>query len=328
MGHILHPRRPTGLSRVDIPDSVATSPTTGDPNDPKTWSGPWLTVTNPTELATIIKNVNQQQYHQAHNTPFGSGPLANQIGRNGDTAAASNLINGILPSNISTLMYETQQVLQTLSNPCPRTETDAIITMEAFRDSYKIAKETTSSSPSGRHIGHCKAVIQEPSLSALHAAMMSIPFQTGIVPERWRRVTDIMLEKSPGDSRCHRLRIIALFESDLNHAKRILIGRKVSHLLEDTKMLSEMQYGSRPGKRCISAVLKKVLQHDHIRLQKSTAAFVENDATGCYDRLINSLILMVLNKLGLPSTTTSFLGNLWNSTIHLIKTIYGTSTIT
>jgi hypothetical protein len=116
-------------------------------------------------------------------------------------------------------MYETQRVLQTLSKQCPRTEADAMITMEAFNDSYKIAKETTSSSPSGRHIGHYKAVIKDPSLSALHAVMMSIPFQTGVFPERWKRVTDIMLEKSPGDSRCHRLRIIALFESDLNHAK-------------------------------------------------------------------------------------------------------------
>lgn len=93
-------------------------------------------------------------------------------------------------------------------------------------------------------------------------------------------------------------------------------------------MLSEMQFGSRPGKRCISAVLKKVLQHDLTRVLKQTAAFVENDATGCYDRLINNLILMILRKLGLPATETSFLGQLWDDTIHLIKTIYGTSTVT
>jgi hypothetical protein len=42
--------------------------------------------------------------------------------------------------------------------------------------------------------------------------MMSIPFQCGVV-------TDIMLEKDIGNPRCHRLRIIALFESDFNQAK-------------------------------------------------------------------------------------------------------------
>jgi hypothetical protein len=65
-----------------------------------------------------------------------------------------------------------------------------------------------------------------------------------------------MLKKNPGDSRCHRLHIIALFKWDLNHAKQILIGRPIQHLFEDKNMMSEMQYGSRPGRRCTSAVLK------------------------------------------------------------------------
>jgi hypothetical protein len=93
-------------------------------------------------------------------------------------------------------------------------------------------------------------------------------------------------------------------------------------------MLSDMQLGSRLGKRCISAVLKKVLAHDYLRLTKQTAAFVENDATGCYDRLMNNIILMILKKFGIPKTVTSCLGSIWDNTVHLIKTIYGTSHIT
>jgi hypothetical protein len=50
-----------------------------------------------------------------------------------------------------------------------------------------------------------------------------------------------------------------------------------------------------PGKCCSSAVLKKVLAHDHIRILKQTAdAFTENDAVRCYGRLVNNLVLMVL----------------------------------
>ena len=130
-------------------------------------------------------------------------------------------------------------------------------------------------------------------LVTMHTDMMSVPFQIGFAPERWKRVVDIMLEKTPGDSRSHRLRIIALFESDLNHAKRVLIGRCILHLMEDFKILPSMQFGSKHGQRRTSAVLKKVLCHDHIRMLKQTAVFVENDAVGCYDRLINNLILMV-----------------------------------
>jgi hypothetical protein len=95
--------------------------------------------------------------------------------------------------------------------------------------------------------------------------------------------------------------------------------------MEDNHLLPEMQFGSRPGQRCTSALLKKVLCHDHVRLLKQTAAFVENDAVGCYDRLINNLILMVIRKLGLPESIATMLGTLWDTTIHLIKTIYGTS---
>ena len=138
--------------------------------------------------------------------------------------------------------------------------------------------------------------------------MMSIPFQVGIIPDRWKQIMDIMLEKTLGDSRCHRLWIIALFESDLNHAKRILIGRQLSHLLEDKQMLNDMQFRSRPGKRCISAVLKKILCHDYIRLLKKTAAYIENDAVGCYNQLVHNLILMVLKKLGLPTSVSTCLG--------------------
>jgi hypothetical protein len=49
-----------------------------------------------------------------------------------------------------------------------------------------------------------------------------------------------MLKKTPGDSSCHWLGIIAFFESDLNHAKRILMGWKLTHHMEDAKLSPDM----------------------------------------------------------------------------------------
>ena len=45
-------------------------------------------------------------------------------------------------------------------------------------------------------------------------------------------------------------------------------------------------------------------------------------------RLMNNLLLMVLKKLGLPTTAIKCLGELWSTAVHLIKTVYGTSDIT
>ncbi len=255
--------------------------------------------------------------------------MATRIGRQADTPAADLLLKGTLPADIlSTLLPETIRLLTTISTPTMPVGQNSPITEDEFRATYKLAHENTSSSPSGRHVGHYKAILNDPNFVSLHTTMMNIPFQVSITPDRWTRVTDIMLEKDPGTAWSHRLRIFALFESDFNNAKRILIARKVGHHLEDNKLSPNMQYGSRPGRNCHSAVLHKVLSHDIVRLQCSTATFIENDAVGCYDRLMNNLLLLILLRLGMDRSVTQCMGNVWDQTVHNIKTIYGTSTTT
>jgi hypothetical protein len=145
-------------------------------------------------------------------------------------------------------------------------------------------------------------------------------------PTCWTRITDIMLEKEANYPRFHRLRILALFESDLNHAKRVIIGRRLLHYMKDMNLLPSMQHGSVPGKHCISAVLKKVLSHDYLRLTKTSGAFIENDAVGCYNRIVNNLVLLIMAKLGIPKSVLNCIGNLWDQVVHFIKTTYGIST--
>jgi hypothetical protein len=331
IGTTLAPNKSLGLTRVDIPDPTAKGPDLGSPEDPKTWKGPWISITKPEEIARIVCSINTKQYNQAMNTPFGAGPLATTIGRNADTVAAKALLEGTMPAEvISSLLPETVRILQTLATPTTQLPltTDAVISEEDFVSTFRSANEATSSSPSGRHIGHYKAAIKDPELVSLHAKMMSIPFMVGFAPDRWTQVTDIMLEKDPGQPRCHRLRILALFESDFNHSKRILMARKLSHHIEDNDMVPNMQYGSRPGRNCQSAVLQKVLSHDIVRLTRQTAAYMENDAIGCYDRLMNNVLLLILVKIGLPRAVSTCMGQLWDQTIHHIKSIYGTSSIT
>jgi hypothetical protein len=76
----------------------------------------------------------------------------------------------------------------------------ASISEEVFISAYFNTKEATSPSLSGRHIGHYKSILNDPTLVYLHATMMSLPFQHGFEPDQWTNVTDIMLEKYPGNA--------------------------------------------------------------------------------------------------------------------------------
>jgi hypothetical protein len=238
IGYLLYPERyQGGLHSIDIPNDHIIEPYPIGP-DPQEWPGAWKSITNPTDIAKHISAANTRQYHQAHDTPFGKEPLKTYFGYRGDTSGAKSIIKGILPPPeiMGQLLPETQSILKYLST-LPRitdkeTEPTRILT-EQFRQLYTKLDERTSSSPSGRHLGHYKVASKMDLLSNLHSNMMSIPYMVGISPQRWRQVIDVMLEKKPGEKKIHSLHIVALQESDFNQSNRLLIGRPLQHALED-----------------------------------------------------------------------------------------------
>jgi hypothetical protein len=316
-----------GLARIYIPAS-SQDPYPGGP-DPKTWKGEWSTITYPEEIARHTCAANSRQYHQAVNTPFASDPLAGYFDPAPNSAGTNRILQGELPpdSILDQLQPETVLLLQQMKKqqPLPPQAIKVVITKEEFISCYNAVQEKTSSSPSGRHVGHYKAAAKSDLLSDMHARMMSIPFAAGFSPKRWHKVIDIMLEKDAGCPYIHRLCILALLESDFNQAVRILIARQLGFRMEDHGLVPDMQYGSREGRQCISAVLNKQLTHDIVRHRKAMAAFIENDAIGCYDRMANNLLIIELRQLGLPASAAVALSETWDNATHHIKTKYGVS---
>jgi hypothetical protein len=110
---------------------------------------------------------------------------------------------------------ETEQVIKELAMPEEikvfGKKIDCEISEEDFLLGIKGWKESTSTSPSGRHLGHYKAIITDPDLkkqdpekshlreretnfvSAL-VKMLNLPLKYGFTPKRWYTLVTVMIE--------------------------------------------------------------------------------------------------------------------------------------
>jgi hypothetical protein len=68
-------------------------------------------------------------------------------------------------------MEETRRILETMAKEYPKiAEGMGVVSQDEFIAAYKVSKESTSLSPSGRHIGHYKAATQDHTLAELHSS--------------------------------------------------------------------------------------------------------------------------------------------------------------
>jgi hypothetical protein len=109
------------------------------------------------------------------------------------------------------------------------------ITTENLRHGIKSWKETTSTSPSGRHLGYYHSILayEPPPVDAdtprdsdrilvVIANRIDSALQTGFVFTRWCEIVNAMIEKIPGRPLINKLRVIHLSEADLNLSLGIL----------------------------------------------------------------------------------------------------------
>jgi hypothetical protein len=112
-----HHENTGGLTRVDVPVHPLDLPLSSLP-DPKTWKGPWRSVTDPEEIAKYVCIMNMRQYNQATRAPFGSGYLADTIGLKIEKPAAEQVLNGTFtPASTAQLLPETLRIIEYLKKP-------------------------------------------------------------------------------------------------------------------------------------------------------------------------------------------------------------------
>ena len=142
--------------------------------------------------------------------------------------------------------------------------------------------------------------------------------------DRWEVSWHCMLQKKKHPY-SQKLRIIQLFEGDLNAGLKYLIGRKLMWYLHDKKLLDDEIFGSRKGKTGAEALISLQLMADHSITWKINTALLFNDAAGCFDRIPHKLAELALLRVGCPSSITKMHTKVLRSMKHHLRTTIGVS---
>ena len=285
-------------------------------------------LTSPESINDALFKQQYKQFGQAQHTPCVEGELSDILPPFDLPADIADLI---LDGNFDSKsrIQEPMQAIHTFFDHLQRphhsdgSEIDITITPEDFMTGFKKVKEATSSSPSGRHMGHYKAAMKNKRIVEMYATMMDLPMKYKFAPERWTRAIQVLLEKDKGRPNVERLRTIQLVEADLNMVLKIIFGRRLVYHAEDRDFLPKSQFGSRPGIACISTVLLKTLSFDLIRQLRQDACVFNNDAKGCYDRIIPSVGMLACRRLGLPQEPAIALLKILHDMKYHIRTALG-----
>jgi len=200
--------------------------------------------------------------------------------------------------------------------------------------------ENTLTSPSGRHLGHYRALLYDTTetgadgdddtqesrpLFRILQRMINIPLLTSLPPSRWLSATSVCIEKEPNNPSTDKIRIIHLFEADLNFVWKILWGKRLVRRAEHNQLYPEEQYGSRPSRSATTAVLSKVLIGNYCQVTRLNLGWLDNDCTANYDRIICSLCSVACQHLGMPKTAEEFHNNTLHQMRYTVKTGFGIS---
>jgi hypothetical protein len=175
---------------------------------------------NRKEIERHLLQYNRDSFRAASESPCGHGIIHDALTFSSLSPESEALLSGIIPDKCCGQNNYLREFLASFVIPA-HVLNHGDITTDISEDEvvsgFKGWKECTSTSPSGRHLGHYKAIIQDPTLLQCFVKFMNIVVARGIAIPRWCQATNVMIEKDPDKPCIHRLRIIHLFEADYNY---------------------------------------------------------------------------------------------------------------
>ena len=304
------PRLSRGLTSLIVPDSQQ--------NDNELYK----TIHDQQEIENLLIARNIAHFGQAQGSPFTTSPIVNKIGYKGTNNFSTKIIRGDdISLDLHNMSGGLKEIIQILNNGKHTPKFSIHIDQEEFMGGFRKWREETATSPSGRHLGHYKALLraeyeneteedkkQQSKIknkignqiftTIFHIAMATL--RSGETLTRWSKVNSSMIEKLPGQPLITKLRVIHLYEADYNLILKLLWTRRLTWKAHLTKTLHPSQAGSRPGRSAIDVVLYKEHKYLYSELTRTALLTMDNDAKACYDRIICNLAMLASQYYGMP----------------------------
>ena len=138
---------------------------------------------------------------------------------------------------------------------------------------------------SGKSTDEGKATEQQrKALNRAQVSMINYSLRHSYSYERWKTVVNVMIEKEPGNSKVHRLRVIHIYEADYNFLLQAK-WREMIQLAELEKTLHPGQYGGRAGRDAMTPAFLEELKNKICYASQKSLINFDNDAASCYDRI-------------------------------------------
>jgi hypothetical protein len=112
----------------------------------------WKMVHKHNELQNYLIQQNKKHFSQAHGTPFTIPPLS-QLSWGADDKLSQTLLNGNVPEELHSQNKHTKAILQYIANRKQLPDIELYISPEEVARGFRRWRETTSTSPSGCHLG-------------------------------------------------------------------------------------------------------------------------------------------------------------------------------
>ena len=142
----IRPRNDNTMNYLEVPDNDA------DPKHPDTT---WSRVDDIDQLNSLLTKQNKSHFAQAQGTPFTTPPLIDELTHSGVSPTGDEILQGTYRN--PSLSPSTQLLIEHMKQRCLDLA-DQRITVEDLRGVFKTWRESTSTSPSGRHLGHMKTL--------------------------------------------------------------------------------------------------------------------------------------------------------------------------